>query len=261
MNYVFILGASDPEMQEIERVVAEAGLPFVYATIRSNVAKGPHRVRAAQAVRATGISGVLPKDAMRVTVECRVEGLREDVRIDHHAPGDPGYSCGPADYLQGSSLGQVLTLLGLTPTEEQRIIAASDHCPTQAYRGECPGVEVDALTAWRRASRAKRRGISEEAMEEAILAARDMLLHPEETVEFCGQAIPWTRPNSRASSEVSEASARFGIPFMYWETDPEGRTKMGIVGATAPVISAWMQDCGLNNVYGNPYRGYAGGYR
>lgn len=260
MNYVFILGASDPEMQEIERVLREQGHAIVYATYRAPGHRMPQRVRASQATRATGLSDVLPKDALRVTVECRVVGLSEDIRVDHHEPGDPGYHCGPQDYLKGSSLGQVLSLLELEPSEEQRIIAAADHCPTQAYQGQCPGVDVAKLTAWRRASRAKRRGVSEEAMEAAILSARQTLLNPPDTVQFCDQMFPWTKSDSRSETEVSEASARFGIPFMYCETDPEGRTKIGIVGAAAPVIETWMRDCGLKSVYGNPHRGYAGGY-
>lgn len=253
MKYVFVLGSSDPEMQEIERVVKAAGHEVLYATVRAM------RARAAQAAEANGVSGLLPPNTPIVTVECAVLGLCPDVVIDHHAPGDPGYACGPDRFLEGSSLGQTLRLLGITPSKEQLLIAASDHCPTQAYAGLCPGVSPKDLADWRRASRAERRRVTPAEMESAILAAKDFLTTSAERVEFCGHPFPWV-VDKRTSSEVSEASARFGIPFMYQERDEDGRTKFGIVGAGPELVAAWMRDCGLQGVYGNPYRGYAGGY-
>lgn len=253
MKYVFVLGSLDPEMQEIERVVLAEGHEVRHATVSSV------RVKASQAQAATGISGLLPAGAQVVTVECAVMGLCPVVAIDHHAPGDAGYACGPDRYLEGSSLGQTLQLLGLSPTAEQRLIAASDHCPTQAYKGLCPGVSPKDLADWRRASRAERRKVSVETMELAIQSAKAFLDQPSESVEFCGHQFPWA-VDLRSSSEISEASARFGIPFMYQEREDSGRTKFGIVGASHEIVAAWMRDCGLKDVYGNPYRGYAGGY-
>ena len=40
-----------------------------------------------------------------VWVECRMTGREPLVRVDHHHPGDPGYTSAPEDYLLGSSLG------------------------------------------------------------------------------------------------------------------------------------------------------------
>lgn len=252
MQYVFVLGASDPEMSEIERVVREAGHEVRHAMMYQS------RVRAETAYLATGINQPLPLQAKRVFVECSVRGLRSDVVIDHHRPGDPGYEAAPQDYLQGSSLGQVLQLLGIEPTPLQRLIAAADHCPSQAYRGECPGVCPKELRAWRTTTRAERRGISQEEMERAIEKSREFLLNKAERVDFKGQQFPWVP--DRSDVEVSEASARFGIPFMYAEPPRAGKVKLGIVGAEPSVIEAWMQECGLMQVYGNPHRGYAGGY-
>lgn len=252
MQYVFVLGASDPEMSEIERVVREAGHAVRFAMTRQS------RVRAETAYVANEIDKPLPAQAKRVFVECAVRGLRPDVVVDHHRPGDPGYEAGPQDYLSGSSLGQVLSLLGLQPTKQQRLIAAADHCPTQAYLGRCPGVCPKELRDWRTASRAERRGITPEEMERAIEKSKEFLLNKAERVSFKGQTFPWVP--DRSDVEVSEASARFGIPFMYAEPPRAGKVKMGIVGAEPSVIEAWMDECGLMQVYGNPHRGYAGGY-
>ncbi|MCC5612596.1 hypothetical protein LC612_39355 [Nostoc sp. CHAB 5834] len=195
-------------------------------------------------------------NAELVFVECEVLGLKPSCVADHHQPGDPGYGKPPSAFLEASSLGQVLRILGLDATQEQRIIAAADHCPTQAYRGECPGVTPEELADWRTRSRALRRGVTPEEMEKAIEEAR-LILEAAERIDFCGERLPWI---SLRGGEIAEASARYNIPFMYMEPSRTGGTKMGIMGANPDIISAWMRDCRLDNVYGDPARGYAGGY-
>ena len=251
MTKVFVLGAADPEMEEIERVLREQGHEIRFASHRQT------RVRADNAYDADDLNLPLPKGAELVFVECGVLGLPRDMVIDHHRAGDPGHNKPPAEYLYSSSLGQLLKLLGLEPTAQQRIIAAADHCPTQAYRGLCPGVAPADLAAWRTESRAARRGVTVEEMELAVGEAWRML-RTAEVVDFCGESIAWMGDRK---GEICEASARYGIPFMYLEPVKDGRTKMGIMGAEPHVIATWMQQCDLKQVYGDPARGYAGGYR
>lgn len=250
MTKVFVLGAADPEMEEIERVVRECGHEVRYATMRER------RVRADIANVADGVNEVLPNPREVIFVECRVMGLACDHVVDHHQPGDPGYGGQAADYLRSSSLGQVLAYLGLEATPLQRIIAAADHCPTQAYRGECPGVDPLDLARWRTQTRAARRGFTEDEMEFAVSQARE-LLESAEQVDFCGRKIAWV---GARQGEIPEASARYSIPFMYQEPMKNGRIKLGIMGAEPDVIASWMKECGLKQVYGDPVRGYAGGY-
>lgn len=246
----FILGNTDSEMVEIARVVKAAGHLTFNACIKGQ------KVNAETAYQGDSLSKPLPNNAQIVFVECSVAGLTPIHRVDHHNPGDFGYNQPPANYLEASSLGQVLKILGLAATREQRIIAAADHCPTHAYRGECPGVNVLDLKEWRTADRAMRRQVSFETMEQAILLAKARLESAEQ-ITFQGEAISWI---GDAIGEFSEASARFDIPFMYQMTVKDGRTKVGIIGAAPSVIAAWMSECGLGQVYGNPARGYAGGY-
>ena len=250
MTKVFVLGAADPEMEEIERVARENGHEVRYATQRG------WRVRAETAYQADNLSSALPPQAHVIFVECAVWGLTPHDIVDHHQPGDPGYGKPPAEYLYSSSLGQALRIMGQEPTAKQRIIAAADHCPTQAYRGECPGVDPLDLADWRTSSRALRRGVSNTEMELAIEKARESLLAAEQ-VDFGNGPIAWV---AERGGEIPEASARYGIPFMYAEPMKDGRTKMGIKGAKPSMIAAWMRDCGLARVYGDPVRGYAGGY-
>ena len=58
---------------------------------------------------------LLPPNALAVFVECRLRGREPVACVDHHHPGDAGYSAAPHDYMLGSSLGQVLTLLDASP--------------------------------------------------------------------------------------------------------------------------------------------------
>jgi hypothetical protein len=247
---IFVLGASDPEMREIANVLRAAGERYVYACI------GDVRVHAANAYTADCVSSRLPKRVDLVFVECAVRGLRPSHIVDHHNPGDPGFECGPADYLKGSSLGQVLALLRREPTEEQRIICAADHCPQQAYQGLCPGVTPVALSDWRLASKAAFKGISVDELR-ALVEVQHERLKAADRVTIAGVEVAWL-PES--ADETPEASARYGIPFMYRTVERDGRNKAGILSAPAHVVEAWMRDCGLSDVYGSPSRGYAGGY-
>lgn len=248
---IFILGANDPEMREIVRVLADAGESFVYAR------HAGANVRPRNAYQANGTSAPLTKGAELIFVECSVLGLTATHVLDHHRPGDQGYDCGPAEYLQGSSLGQVLSFLGQMPTALQRIICAADHCPEAAYRGACPGLDVEAFADWRLASKAAVKSMPVEKMR-ALVEEQHARLKAAERIDVAGTQVAWL-PD--ASDEAPDASARYDIPFMYRLLEPDGREKFGILGAPPHAIEAWMQHCGLEDVYGNPSRRYAGGYR
>lgn len=249
---VFILGAADPEMREIANVLKAAGERFAFAY------KDGKRVHSGNAYDANELSWRVSPRAQVIYVECRVHGLnlRQRGIVDHHNPGDPGYDCGPEDYLRGSSLGQVLAMLGKSPTELQRIICAADHCPASAYQGKCHGVSVDAFSAWRIASKAEAKKISVEEMT-ARLNAQCEVLKTAECINFAGIEVRWV---GSCTDEMPDASARCGVAVMYQMVDRDGRNKAGILNAPSHVIETWMQECNLKDVYGNPSRGYAGGY-
>lgn len=247
---VFVLGAEDPEMREIEAVLKQQGETVVYAQA------GAFRVTMHNAYSATYVKPELPAGTTEIVcVECSVMGLPYTDLIDHHREGDPGYEATPDKFLEGSSLGQLLTLLGLEPTEEQRIICAADHCLTHAYKGLCPGVTPKALAAWRSRTRAERAGISVAAFDRKVEKARLKLIEAEK-VDVGGTAIAWV---GEMDGEYCEASARFNIPFMGTST-MKRRTSIALFGTAPDVTKLWMKTCGLASVYGAPERGYAGGY-
>lgn len=125
---LWILGAADPEMSAIESLLTECGEHIAHAQIGG---VGGRRVTAGEAYRA---------DCHRYATDCDEAGDTTEtwylvectvptpagcpvVRIDHHRPGDPGYGVPPAEFLRGSSLGQIvaeLARLGLLPASWTR---------------------------------------------------------------------------------------------------------------------------------------------
>lgn len=251
-NLVVILGAADPEMKEIQRVCMAENIPFSYATLDGWI------VKPFQAYAANGTLRELPKNADVVTVECSVEGVTPKHKIDHHHEGDAGYGKGPDQFLMGSSLGQFLNLIGLKPTHKQLIIAAADHCLTAAYQGKCPGVSVEDLRSFREESRAKAKNISIDELQSQIEAAIEVL-NTAPTIEMANHSVVFIEePN--LPPELAEASARIAKPYVYLRTERDGRKKSGVRSAPVEVVKAFIENCDLNDIYGDPHRGFAGGY-
>lgn len=258
MNLFFVLGAADVEMGFIEEALTAQGLPFAHATLKGM------RVSAATAYKANGIDKLVPAGAQVVRVECEVLGLEASFVVDHHREGDPGFGLGAQHFYEGSSLGQVLTLLGKTPTQRQRISCAADHCLADAYKGLCPGIAPQEVLEFRIGTRAAFQGVSEQELGQKFAQAVQAI-QTAETVTVAGETLAWL-PNSHLFPEASEASARLGVPLMYRMPhrglpNKEGNLfKVGIVGARPETVQQWMDNCGLEGVYGVPSRGYAGGH-
>lgn len=129
MSVCAILGAPDPEMAAIERLLTAAGVPVAYACTADGV-----RVHPGTAYQAAGTTEPAPVTAATtvLAVECggdlRTSLLRHAaqwVDVDHHRPGDVGYGVPASDYLRGSSIGQVvghLARAGLLPVAGWRRI-------------------------------------------------------------------------------------------------------------------------------------------
>jgi hypothetical protein len=261
-DWTFVLGAQDPEMREIERVLDDAGAAHLHA------AKGRRRVSAKTAYEADGVVRVgpdniprplvLPPKAPAVFVECSLHDWQPVLRVDHHHPGDPGFDAAPKDYLRGSALGQVLTLLEREPTPTQRLLAAGDHCLTAAYQGECQGVDPDELLILRASWQALMSGRTLSDVVEGILdAAKHVKRHHDSELGESRFLDPTETPR-----DLPEGAAYAGMPVRYRMLLPEGVLKEMVKGGSAEAIEAFMaehRDAG-RPVYGNPHRGYAGAY-
>lgn len=267
MSYTIILGAPDPEMGEIEAIARSAGSDVAYAMA------GGRRVHPGSAYRADALSAPIQDGSTVVAVECGGTAVPADALIiDHHRPGDPGHGRPPAEYLMASSIGQVLAMLGREPTEAQRLCAAADHCLAAAYRGECPGVDPDALMAWRVASRAAFQRRDHAAVIADIEAARLQLRmrFADAYASAVGPVMageevhldvdPVIDVGDAMLPELPDAAAREGIAYVATVTERDGRRKRVLRAATPSQVHEWMATCGLADVYGDPARGFAGGY-
>lgn len=103
---IWILGAPDPEMEAIEKLLKEAAEQVAYATL-SGV-----RVRPDDAYKASGTSSEIPAGTTVYAVECGGPGVPAGaLKVDHHHPGDPGHGRPAAEFLPAASLGQVVSEL------------------------------------------------------------------------------------------------------------------------------------------------------
>lgn len=258
---LFILGAIDPEMREIERVLGKHGYPAAWAAVGQQTCSSATAYDADSAVHiARGkrqAQLILPRQPV-VFIECAVSHINPTLRIDHHNPGDAGFDCGPRDYLRGSSLGQLLALLNLEPDPTQRLLAAADHCLTAAYQGECPGVDPDELLFMRASWQAKMTYRSFGVVMSSILEAARLV---RERYDPQAGAALFLDPTLTVP-DLPEGAARAGMPVRYRSMEPGGLIKEMIKGASPDAITAFMEENHKlgRRVYGNPYRGYAGTY-
>ncbi len=211
MKRIWYLGASDPEMEAIEKLLRECGEQVVYARDASGLRVKPHNAAHAVGPRLEHKPHTDPP--LVLLVECRVEGVDQYALVDHHSLGDPGYGRPPQEFIAAASIGQVVLVLATndalpasfakhnfnTPAlrgcmhlvdgqwlvtskeawwvipHELVLTAAADHCLNAAYRGECPGVDPEDLLEWRTKSRATVQGRSAEELHADIRRARDAL--------------------------------------------------------------------------------------
>lgn len=272
MTLFFLLGTDDPEMKEIERLLTALDQPFAHASV------GGRRVHAGNAYAAD--VPTIPTGRTLVLVEC---ALRSKV-VDHHRPGDPGYDLPAGKFWEASSLGQIIDLLDrevsdfserlgwslLAIPERLRHIAAMDHHPAAAWRGECPGIRpeyvgelrVEAIAAgtghtvadvlamvekWRE------RKASAPVVNMAGCAVFDFTAHD------CGIVY------SLEYLTLQEAAFRDGFACLLRSRDRVGEPDKVIATALSALAVAffkaeWGPAQGLTGIYGVPERGYAGGY-
>jgi len=285
MHYLFILGASDPEMSAIEAVLSAAEQPYAFAAV------GGKRCHPGNACKADSIID-RDGDFVRpfgggtlVWVECKAPGYGRHIVVDHHNDGDPGFGRPPAEYIDASSLGQVLSLLVIPPTLEQCIIAAADHCLGAAYAGKCPGVDPAELKAWRIRSRAAFQRRPEADVAADIEAAVKTISAAPVTCLLGVEDMPhtyehdWSRSvcegcasdpvtvrdlRGRKVAELPDAQAITGLSVLCdGLPGPDGRRKINVMGsedACRAFLNHWAERNEVVDTYGDPSRGIVGGY-
>jgi len=341
-----IFGAPDVESTAAKKLAWEAGYLVADAIAGNGMPVHPGNTYASIGYRIDGsyvLSLSTRWNGRCILFECGGDLPPDAERCDHHRPGDPGYGRPPEEYLAASSIGQLMALLGPTGWAAQRRImggaslheaaqeinkiAAADHCLEAAYRGRCPGVDPDALMAWRVRQKAAFRRLScricgGTGIVPSSKTAADILGFPpvigsseaEELVGHCRETCPnctklavmtdveearrqlrmairpgatdcghgdykevgcagcglWSPPagifadlRGRYILELPEAAAREGIPFLADQTDRDGRKKVVLMAAPPDLVREFMEGrivSGLTGHYGDPARGFAGGY-
>lgn len=265
--YFCLLGATDPEMRRIEALLEQLGIPFAIATY------GGVRVHPGNAYQADPMD-VLP-DLQIIYVECEPRILPEGrtfIRIDHHRPGDPGYDLMPDMFWHAASLGQLWKLFSadVTPLPDDLILAALDHCPGAALRGECSSVAPDAVLERKLIEIASATNTSLEEVRTRI-AQRSVGLLEAPILYFHDQPVIDLRAEYLGEGYnldllVTKTAALAGghAVLLRHRDHLGGLEKWSLSGHASPRLIedflAWAISQGLVDIYGVPSRGYAGGY-
>ncbi len=266
---VFVLGAQDPEMKLIEAILGSLSLEVLKAT------KDGKRVYPGNAYRADAPSLDSDNVSTLYAVECGWHGEPAEVaHLDHHRPGDPGYGKPPADYFSASSIGQLFDVVSRLlirtgrPVDLDRmvrnyarvahLVAAADHCLGAAYRGECPGVDAEELMGWC----VRQRAAFQKRPVEEILAELQSSRAVIRQMAIDGLADLRDLPGGTLA-QAPHAACREGIAVLSTVTDRDHRQKVGLLGATPEQVSRFLSGQlvpDLVDRYGDPARGFAGGY-
>ena len=319
---LWVLGAPDPEMEAIEQLLRECGEQVAYAQHQGHrvdagsayrcdpVPDGTHWVECESPGQVRGVvidhhrpgdpgygrppAEFLPASSVgQVIAALAATPYSERGPMGHWvsawlraSPGRGGRLTFSPPEWRVSVRGQVNYASWVTIPPALVFAAAADHCLAAAYRGECLGVDPDALMRWRVESRAafQRRDPSAiladiERARAAIRAAPTVAL-----LDVCD--MPHVRDHDWSSSvcegcmddpvtardlrgqhvpELPEASAREG-ECVVADGLPgrDGRTKVICQSGSPDQIETfmilWGPDQGLTDIYGDPARGFAGGY-
>lgn len=266
--YSFILGADDPEMTEIEKILTAHGERFQYATHDGN------RVHPGNAYKADPV--LVEIKSIAVLIECEpldFFGSNAVVRvIDHHRLGDPGFNLSSKLYWEASSLGQLYKLLNLgTPTAEHLTLAALDHCMVQARRGKCPGVDPEILKSFSRQHIATRKGIDVSIVEAYVSEMCRKVEDSPVIIMGTQEVVDLTRIRMGVGYSLEYLCAQEALADLHKVALIRTKNRAGhpdkviICGAATSdtiqfFIDTWAPANDLTKVYGVPLRGYAGGY-
>ena len=267
---LWVLGAQDPEMEAIHKLLHQHGQPVLLG-----IADGA-RCHTGNAYRLDmerylAIAG----DAFQIIwVEGGLKAGEPagSIHVDHHKPGDYGFGAEPKMFWYASSIGQVwfaLQTAGLVdePPQELLLTAAADHCLGAAYQGRCPGVDPDELMRWRVTSKARFQNLDPRQVLERVEYAKAALLAADvvkvtlegQEVEFRDIRQPTPVP------EIPEAAARLGVNYLSGPLkSQDGRLKFTASGSPAACrafLEVLVEREGLKDSYGDPARGFAGAYR
>ena len=183
------------------------------------------------------------------------------------APGANRWTTGKRGLWSGAPAPEAWARVTLEPLDALRI-AAADHCLGAAYRGECPGVDAGDLREWRIATQASFRGVAVDVVRSEIEAAEaEIRRSPDVYVGADNVPAPEKVRDMRRRAPIPslpEAATYLGVGYISGPLiGPDGRHKYTVSG-TSGQVRAWMEiwapSQGITGIYGDPARGFGGGY-
>lgn len=274
-KFLILLGAPDIEESQARKVANHYGLATATATC------GGQKVHGGNAYYADGYiidSGEVSGESDCIIFECSPNAaplLRVVARCDHHNPGDAGFGKPADEFFEASSLGQLLNFLGIEATQEDRVIAAADHCLSAAYAGLCPSVTAEEILALRLPELMKREGVlSKKSAMVGISVTLELLKNPKKTVTLGGTKVADIRQMGLVPF-VTEAGVMSSTCYLA-KGDKRFPDKVNLSGTKEVVAdflgeavivdgrptypNGWAAKNGLFGAYGDPQRGFAGAY-
>lgn len=295
LNYtMFILGADDPEMSEIEKFLKNEARNIIYACV--NNYRVAHHTAYGQ--KFDSIFDLQNSYEKFIFVECsdiREKEMKIEIsHVDHHNPGDPGYGFPKEKFWEASSIGQIWNMFypDLTPNLDLMYTAAADQNLRHAYQ------IYPKLENWRIKEKSKFENRKEEDIQTEFRFAKSilkrillqnppyLLIGGKEVLDltpgfeicvapngcsatrFIGDK-KWIRPegkhkvhNLRKFEELrgmSDMACKLGIPILTKITE-NGRRKIFLRAAEEETVKDFLSYKHLTDVFGDPCRGFAGGY-
>lgn len=293
-SYLFLLGVDDPEMRRISHILS-VGVPRKHQAIGvvwSPLCKKEYaKVKGMPVNPGNAYQADSPPDyvieslreklpARLVCIECAPKEIPKEISevimIDHHRPGDPGFDLPPEQYWKASSIGQFYTLLGsfdsffLKVPDEDKILAAMDHCLPAARQGRCPDVTPQDVSEARVNHIAMACNVSlsfvfktKDALARKIAGCPADVIGVERVRDFTDHHLGVGYSLEYLCAQ--EVSADINQPLLLRSKDAnDGPDKIILYGAAPTTVTAFLTgyapEKGLLRIYGSPERGYAGGY-
>jgi hypothetical protein len=161
--------------------------------------------------------------------------------------------------------------LGLKPTHEDEILAASDHNFAAAYRGEVPNVSPEEVLKLTIDEIAKSHSVDRSTVKRLVQAYSEALNNSTK-LDFIGQPVSDLRKEQLGdgySLEYLSAQVavvvKNSVALLTTNNGDPNSTKVVLTGHVSEesaqyFIDNWAPSQGLKFIYGVPKRGYAGGY-
>lgn len=278
---IFILGAPDLEMNVIENILKAIGVDYLFAspdgvkrvTALNAYSEGLRFIPGHSGGNTVPVSNT-PQEPLWIMVECGGYDITGGVlKIDHHYPGDSGYDKDHFQHWEGSSIGQVSTLLqslgyvwywqSITGGVDPRIISASDHYPAHAIKGWVPDVSPKDLIDFRVSMLSAKYSVpSSEIMRRLKRNVR--AIHRHFPTRKLGGELLYMVPSNNRLDMLTDSAFLACVPVeVKYPCKVTGAARISLISCTSEIgVRTWMEEMQdkVTGLYGNPLRGYAGGY-